>query len=587
MSTELSRFGPYELVSRLGAGGMAETFVAVRRGPGSFEQRVCLKRILPAFEADQDFVRMFLEEARIAATLRHANIVQVLDFGVVEGSHFMALELIDGVDLRILLRTLWKDDESLTSGLASYLAYEISNALDYAHRADTAGKVSGVVHRDISPSNVLVSTAGEVKLADFGIAKAMDKTQVTRSGNTKGKVPYMAPEYALTAEYDARSDLFSLGVTLYECLAGKRPFDGATELDTLRRIQEGEHEPLSKLLPTAPKALVDAVEKLIASAPDDRFPNAAALQDALIDVAPPPTARRILGELVRSAQRTHLDEVGRQSGDVAYADTQAATPEGAGTMVLATETSSDGRVVPASADAETRTAYRSEEEGETVMDADAAEAQRVADADTRALEPSPSRAVDTADAPALGSGLGLRIGAVALLAGGLITVAAVVALAFGSDDEGQPTGPTVTTATTSSAMTPPSSAMATNEPGAGLPTGVETPSLEGSELGQEATMEGSAPEEGAPETDAPEAGTPTHVAAAHPMAPTGPTGVKVGVLPWGEVFVDGRSRGNAPVDVELRPGTHLVRVVGPTGAEEERRVRVTNGRMREVQFRLR
>jgi hypothetical protein len=572
---------------------MAETFVAVRRGPGSFEQKVCLKRILPAFEADADFVRMFLEEARIAATLRHANIVQVLDFGVVEGSHFMALELVDGVDLRILLRTLWAKDESMTSGLVSYLAYEISNALDYAHRADASGKVQGVVHRDISPSNVLVSAAGEVKLADFGIAKAMDKTQVTRSGNTKGKVPYMAPEYALSAEYDARSDLFSLGVTLYECLAGKRPFDGATDLDTLRRIQEGEHDPLPMLLPTAPRTLVEAVEKLIDPTPAGRFPNAAALQDALVDVAPPPTARRILAELVRSAQRTHRDEVGRKSGDVAYADTHAATPEGAGTMALGSSVGEDGRVVPASSDAETRTAFGGEA-GQTIMDADAAEAARVADAETRALEPKPAPAVDTADAPETSRSRAPFIAGGMLLLATLVAVATVAA--FSVSDDGETTAEVAAVAT--SAANTSDSPEATGSGSTQIPTGVEAPPAaetdegngngngSGNESGNESES-GNGNGNGSGSGNGNENGNGSGDAPHRPAMSSRPTGLKIGVLPWGEVFIDGRSRGNAPVEVELRPGFHVVRVEGPPGLENEQRVRVASGRMRELQIRLR
>src|SRR5690242_11864898 len=136
------RFGPYELVRRLGAGGMAETFLAVRRGPGAFEQHVCLKRILPAFESDRDFVKLFMEEARIAAKLRHANIAQVIDFGVSEGSHYLTLELIDGMDLRELLRGLAGEGQPLAAGIVSYFAVELAAALEAAHG-------QGVVHRDI------------------------------------------------------------------------------------------------------------------------------------------------------------------------------------------------------------------------------------------------------------------------------------------------------------------------------------------------------------------------------------------------------------------------------------------------------
>jgi serine/threonine protein kinase len=300
MAPHPSPFGPYELIRRLGAGGMAETYLALRRGPGGFEQRVCLKRILQAYESDTEFVRMFLQEARLSARLRHANIVQVLDFGMAEGSHFLALELVDGLDLKGLLSALGRQGEALTSGLVSYLALELATALDYAHDATDEGRVRGVVHRDISTSNVLVSKAGEVKLTDFGIAKAMNQPGTTGTGTIRGKVPYMAPEYARHGHFDARSDLFSLGVTLYECLAGQRPFDGTTDLDTLERIAQGRHRRLDERLPEAPTGLTETIERLIDPDPEKRFPHAAALLDALVDVAPPPTARRILGELVRT-----------------------------------------------------------------------------------------------------------------------------------------------------------------------------------------------------------------------------------------------------------------------------------------------
>ena len=262
MSAQLSRFGPYELVSRLGAGGMAETFLAVRRGPGAFEQKVCVKRILPAFEQDQDFVRQFLEEARVSAQLRHANIVQVLDFGVVDGSHYLALELVEGMDLHKLLRSLADRGETMTSGLVVYLATELANALEYAHGGG-GQSTSPVVHRDISPSNVLVSRAGEVKLTDFGIAKAAQGPgPVPTTGVVKGKVPYMAPEYAMSGKADPRSDLFALGVLLFEALTGRRPFVGQTDLDTLQRILEGRRPRLIDLCPNAPSGLIEAIESL-------------------------------------------------------------------------------------------------------------------------------------------------------------------------------------------------------------------------------------------------------------------------------------------------------------------------------------
>ncbi|RLB45019.1 MAG: hypothetical protein DRJ42_30870 [Deltaproteobacteria bacterium] len=547
-----------------------------------------------------------MEEARIAATLRHANVVQVLDFGVVDGSHFMALELIDGLDLRILLAALRKKGEGMTTGLVAHLAYELANALEYAHRADGEGQVQGVVHRDISPSNVLLSTAGEVKLADFGIAKAMDQTQVTRSGNIKGKVPYMAPEYALAAEYDARSDIFSLGVTLYECLAGERPFDGATELDTMRRVQEGLHTPLEERLPSAPNALVSAIERSIATDRKARFANAADLQDALVDVAPPPTARRILGELVRRLQGEQLRGVppkglrgdaegpGRRDGesppdadDVAYAATMAGTPDG--TLMLDAEASGkggeDGRVVPAPASAETRTALPSASPGPaapetaTTLDSAAAEAHRVADAETRALPEEPKPDVEPNDAqgrlaPEPPRRLAPRKSSIKplLIVGSIVALGAVgLVVSQGTQHENAEIPPPSADAPAPQNAARPSAAA---PPVAHPPATAVAPSAHADlPSGVEAPMD----DEGSDEAHDDTANETT-------MTATGPTGLLIGVLPYGEVWVDDRSYGAAPARVELRPGPHRVRVTGPSGFTAERRVRVNPGRMREVRF---
>ncbi len=345
----LGHFGPYELLSRLGTGGMAETFAAVRRGPGGFEQHVCIKRILPNYEEDEGFIQLFMREARVSARLHHSNIAQVVDFGVVDGSHFLALELVTGADLRALLGALNKDNQRMDPSLVVHLAYELGAALDFAHAADDQSMPAGIVHRDISASNVLLSWAGEIKLTDFGIAKAMNSPETIQSGTIKGKVPYMAPEYATRGDFDARSDLFSLGVVLYEALVGHRPFDGSSYVETLRRIEKSEFEPLVTLVPSAPAPFARLIDSMLCAKPGDRPKNAGAFLDALAGTFPSATARRDLGNLVRKYCPPGASPA--QSIDV----TLHMTPEG--TMVLPDDGSAaaEQSVEAAAPDAETRT----------------------------------------------------------------------------------------------------------------------------------------------------------------------------------------------------------------------------------------
>ncbi len=287
--------GRYRVIRRLGVGGMAETFVAEREGPGGFVQRVCLKRILPAFANDAEFVRLFLQEARLAARLRHNNIVGVLDFGREESGYFLALELIEGADLRKLLRTL--PEHRLPIPVAVLIAGDVALALEYAHALGG----EGIVHRDISPSNILLSQAGEVKLGDFGIAKAMQGAGATATNSLKGKIPYMAPEQMRMTDIDGRSDLFALGVVLYEMLAGRRPFDGGTDVQTMTRIMQGEREPIRRQRPDVPPPLARIVDRLLHPDRDRRYRDAGELLDALSPLLPSTATRRQLARMVDEA----------------------------------------------------------------------------------------------------------------------------------------------------------------------------------------------------------------------------------------------------------------------------------------------
>ena len=301
MAGEPRKFGPYRLVRRLGVGGMAETFEAARLGAGGFEQRVCLKRVLPAFSEDQHFVSRFQREAKLAARLRHTNVVGVIDAGEIDGAHYMALELVDGVDLRSFLKA--SPDHKLAPEVVALIGMDLAHALQHAHGT--------LVHRDVSPSNILLSRTGEAKLADFGIAKAIDNAKVTESRSAKGKIPYMAPEHMRGETANGRADLFSLGVVLFEALAGARPFDGAHDVETMQKILDGDRLALVDVAPHAPEVLRDVIERLIEVDLETRTQSAWELLEQLARIAPPPSVRRELAATVEAlrggpGQRLHV-----------------------------------------------------------------------------------------------------------------------------------------------------------------------------------------------------------------------------------------------------------------------------------------
>jgi serine/threonine protein kinase/predicted ATPase len=297
-------FGRYRLLKRLGHGGMAEVFKAKSFGVEGFEKVLVIKRILPELAKSKRFSDLFVHEAKLAVRLSHANIVQVFDLGTVEQStgptYFIAMEYVAGLDLATLLAHALANKAELPVGMCVYIAAEVAKGLDHAHRRrDDQLRPLGIVHRDVSPQNILLSWEGEVKVTDFGIAKARDLLDEGEPGDhdveraqeasgepspnlLHGKYAYMSPEQARGQSVDARSDLFSLGVVLYEMLTGVNPFRGPTTFETLRRVKASEYPPVELLRPELSGALTALLQKALAEAPEQRFADAGRLYESLL-----------------------------------------------------------------------------------------------------------------------------------------------------------------------------------------------------------------------------------------------------------------------------------------------------------------
>jgi serine/threonine-protein kinase len=300
------RLGRYELVRKIATGGMAELFLARSSGPGGFEKRCAVKRILPQHAGDAEFLRMFLNEARVAAMFDHPNIVQIFDHGTDEntGQHFIAMELVNGLDLRQLLRLAREQGLDVPPELAAYMMAQALDGLAYAHEfRDPAGVPLNVVHRDVSPQNILVSYDGSLKLVDFGIVKVNAQEGHTQTGLLKGKVAYMSPEQAAGEPIDGRADVFAIGVCLYELITGVKPFRGTTEIMTLKAILDQEPQPLTHFVPECPVGIEAAIDRALRKAPSQRFASARDFQIELLSVlrsCPVPLDRHVLAQFVRS-----------------------------------------------------------------------------------------------------------------------------------------------------------------------------------------------------------------------------------------------------------------------------------------------
>ncbi|MDF1563168.1 MAG: serine/threonine-protein kinase [Deltaproteobacteria bacterium] len=289
-SARPGRFGPYRLLERLGEGGMAEVWLASQEMEGVL-RLLAVKRMHPELQADEGFVQMFLDELRIALELHHPNIGHIFDVGEIEGRYFLAMEHIEGRDLATVLQRLESADEFLPLEIWCEIGRKVAAALDHAHtRLSGDGRPRGIVHRDVSPDNVILTFDGQVKLVDFGIAVAEGRVARTQAGTLKGKPPYMAPEQILSEQVDARADLFSLGTLLYRAGTGRHPFAGSSPERVFHKVVEHTPRSMHRVEGDFPEELSILVSRLMEKDPADR----------------PQSAETFLGELEALAARLEL-----------------------------------------------------------------------------------------------------------------------------------------------------------------------------------------------------------------------------------------------------------------------------------------
>ena len=303
------QYGKYLLIDKIAKGGMAEVFLAKQIGSKGFERLLAIKRILPQFTENAEFVSMFINEAKVAAQLSHPNIVQVFDFGEVEESFYIGMEYVMGRDLRSIMERSQKTNRPLTIDQILFIISRVCSGLEHAHKKkDLHGNNLNLVHRDISPQNILISYDGEIKLVDFGIAKAALQENETRTGILKGKIAYMSPEQAWGKAIDHRSDLFSLGIVAYECSTGKRLFKGDSEINTLERVREARFDPPRQFNANISEQVEAALKKSLAKEVQDRYPSAAQMQNELERCMTKPLGE-IQAELAESLHQLFIEEI--------------------------------------------------------------------------------------------------------------------------------------------------------------------------------------------------------------------------------------------------------------------------------------
>ncbi|MDB4973391.1 MAG: Serine/threonine protein kinase PrkC, regulator of stationary phase [Myxococcaceae bacterium] len=274
----------YRVIDRLEAGGMAEVFRGEALSVQGFKKQVAIKRVLPHLAQNKSFIRMFIDEARLGARLNHANIVTVFDIGAADNTYFIVMEFVDGANFKAVLEALKKQGRKPSVKEILYIGMEICKGLSHAHGlTDEQGKLLNIVHRDISPPNILMTKGGEVKVTDFGLAKATTQLEKTDPGVVKGKFSYLSPEAALGQEVDARTDVFAVGILMWEALAQRRLFLGDSDYETVKKVQRAEVPSLRAINPEVDEELDALLQKTMAREREERFQSAQELGDAIAD----------------------------------------------------------------------------------------------------------------------------------------------------------------------------------------------------------------------------------------------------------------------------------------------------------------
>jgi len=540
------KFGRYQLIAPLASGGMADIYLASVGGIGGFEKLVVLKCILPSLAKDPRFVKMLLNEARLAAILEHPNIVQVFDVGCIEGQYYIAMEYLSGEALNTLLGACRKREQLPPVEMAAAIVMQAAEGLHYAHNlVGKDGASLNIIHRDVSPQNIFVLYNGAIKVVDFGIAKARTTDNQTRTGAIKGKIAYMSPEQVLGEDLDARSDVFSLGIVLWECLTCRRLFKKDTEYSLMETIVREVPPSPVVFVPGLPAPLVAITEKALKRNRTDRFASAAEMRAALAGFLRgwPQTADTVaVGQWM---QTVFADRIQRKRALIdgaldQHADSDEnlfselgkyATGGSAIADLLEGDEPDDGRAAP------------------TV------EIKNVASGEVMDRRPTQRMAESVTGVPRPRRRLALLVGAGG---GAVLLMAALWLLA-------RPHPPVVT-------PTPDAHA-------------VVVPPL--ADAGQVALL----PHDAAVVLSRPDAAVldqpgkrPIKVVRSRAVGT-----INVACLPWCEIIVDGKRTGrNSPLqDYELAAGPHMIEVVNPpTGARDQKRITVKKDEQLQLQFRL-